>query len=94
MNDFIVSPRCGEVYNLGGGRDNSISILEAFALIEKISGKQMRYEYVDQNRKGDHMCYISNLSKMREHYPEWNITKDLETIFVEIHASWVKRSET
>lgn len=92
MKEFIRNPRCGEVYNLGGGRENSISILEAFHLIEKISAKPMRYEYVDQNRKGDHICYISDLTKMRAHYPRWNITKNLLTTFQEIHASWVRRA--
>ena len=57
MRRFIESPRVGEVYNLGGAA-NSISILEAFQLIESISGKPMRHEYVDQNREGDHICYI------------------------------------
>lgn len=91
MKEFIRNPRRGEVYNLGGGRENSISILEAFSLIEKVSSKPMRYEYVDQNRKGDHICYISDLTKMRAHYPSWNITKDLVTTFQEIYDSWVKR---
>jgi CDP-paratose 2-epimerase len=91
MHIFIQAPRVGEVYNLGGGRDNSVSIFEAFALIEEISGRQMVYEYVDQNRKGDHICYISDLSKMREHYPSWDISRDLKTTFVEIHDAWVKR---
>jgi CDP-paratose 2-epimerase len=93
MNEFITAPRTGEVYNLGGGRDNSISILEAFTLIEKISGKRMRHEYIDQPRKGDHICYISDLSKMRTHYPKWEITKDLRQTFVEIYGSWIERSE-
>jgi CDP-paratose 2-epimerase len=92
MRRFIESPRVGEVYNLGGGRANSISILEAFTLIESISGKPMRYEYVDQNRQGDHICYISNLSKLKRHYPGWDITKDLKTTFAEIHESWIKRT--
>ena len=91
MRRFIESPRQGEVYNLGGGRDNSVSILEAFDLIASISGKKMNYEYVDQNRAGDHICYISNLDKMKAHYPGWGITKDLKTTFVEIHHAWVKR---
>jgi CDP-paratose 2-epimerase len=92
MKEFIRNPRKGEVYNLGGGRENSISILEAFSLIEKISSKPMRYEYLDQNRKGDHICYISDLTKMRAHYPGWNITKDLVTTFQEIYESWVQRA--
>ncbi len=92
MNRFIGAPRTGEVYNLGGGRDNSVSILEAFALIETISGKPMQHEYVDQNRKGDHICYISDLSKMRAHYPGWGITKNLKATFLEIHEAWIKRA--
>ena len=91
MRRFIAAPRQGEVYNLGGGRANSISILEAFELIGSISGKKMNYEYVEQNRSGDHICYISNLEKMKEHYPGWTITKDLKTTFAEIHAAWVRR---
>lgn len=93
MQCFIDAPRKGEVYNLGGGRANSTSILEAFELIASISGKKMSYEYVDQNRQGDHICYISNLGKMREHYPKWDITKDLRTTFEEIHASWIARRQ-
>jgi CDP-paratose 2-epimerase len=88
IETFINNPRKGEVYNIGGGRDNSISILEAFDLIASISGKKMIYEYVDQNRAGDHICYISDLSKMKSHYPSWDITKDLATTFQEIFQSW------
>jgi CDP-paratose 2-epimerase len=88
---FIESPRSGETYNLGGGRANSCSILEAFALAEGVSGKKMIYEYVDQNRVGDHICYISNLAKMRSHYPKWDLTKSLSDIFAEIHRSWATR---
>jgi CDP-paratose 2-epimerase len=85
---FLDAPRIGEVYNIGGGRNNSCSVLEAFALIEKISGKPMNYEYIDKNREGDHMCYISDLSKMKEHYPGWDITKSLDDIFNEIAHAW------
>ncbi len=92
IHEFIKAPRIAEVYNIGGGRDNSISILEAFSLIESISGKKMIYGYSDENRKGDHICYISDLSKMQAHYPSWSITKDLRTTFTEIHESWVQRS--
>lgn len=88
---FLKAPRVAEVYNLGGGRDNSVSILEAFDLITSISGKPMQYVYSDQARSGDHMCYISDLSKMKAHYPEWDITKDLKTTFEEIYQSWEKR---
>jgi CDP-paratose 2-epimerase len=93
MEEFIENPRVAEVYNIGGGRENSISILEAFSMIESISGKKMIYEYVDKNRQGDHMCYISDLSKMKNHYPNWDITKDLKTTFTEIYQSWVERTQ-
>ena len=75
MECFIAAPRQGEVYNNGGGRDNSVSILEAFELIATISGKPMNHEYVDQNRQGDHICYISNLDNMKAHYPSWESRK-------------------
>jgi CDP-paratose 2-epimerase len=91
MNEFIQRPRTAEVYNLGGGRENSVSILEAFDLIANISGRRMIYEYVDRNRTGDHICYISDLTKMRTHYPSWDITKDLITTFKEIYGAWMAR---
>lgn len=93
IDEFLKGPRIAEVYNLGGGRRNSISILEAFSLIESISGKKMISEYVPKNREGDHICYISDLTKMKQHYPNWNISKDLQTIFEEIYAAWEKRSK-
>ena len=70
------------------------SILEAFALIERISGKPMRHEYVEQPRKGDHKCYISNLARMRARFPQWDITRSLPDIFEEIHAAWMTRAVT
>lgn len=91
IHEFIQNPRVGEVYNLGGGRGNSCSILEAFGLIERISGKKMQWEYVDKNREGDHICYISDLAKIKSHFPRWDITKSLADIFNEIHLSWLTR---
>ncbi len=91
IDEFLISPRIAEVYNIGGGRDNSISILEAFDLISSISGKKMKYRYDENNRIGDHICYISDLSKMKKHYPNWEITKDLKTTFIEITEAWEKR---
>jgi CDP-paratose 2-epimerase len=88
---FLSQPRTAQVYNLGGGRENSVSILEAFALIENISGKKMKYSYQDQNRIGDHICYISDLTKIRSHYPQWTITKDLKTTFKEIYEAWMQK---
>jgi CDP-paratose 2-epimerase len=91
IDHFIQSPRAGEVYNLGGGRDNSISILEAFNMIEGISGKKMTFELLEESRKGDHLCYISNLAKIKAHFPVWRITKNLKEIFQEIYDGWRKR---
>lgn len=90
---FIEQPGRGEVFNLGGGRANSISILEAFARIQRISGKPMQFEYVDQPRKGDHMCYISNLARMKTRFPQWEISKNLDDVFVEIHDAWIARAK-
>jgi CDP-paratose 2-epimerase len=84
---FRNNPRPGEVYNLGGGRNNSISILESFDLIEELTGKKVNWVYVDQNRIGDHICYISDLSKLKTHFPEWDITKSITDIFQEIIIS-------
>jgi CDP-paratose 2-epimerase len=91
IHAFYEHPRCGEVYNLGGGRANSVSILEAFEHAAACSGKKMQYEYVDQNRAGDHICYISDLSKMKAHYPGWGITKTLDDVFREIYEATVKK---
>jgi CDP-paratose 2-epimerase len=85
---FCENPRAGEVYNLGGGKANSCSILEAFEMVEQVTGRQQRYTYVDDNRIGDHICYYSDLRKMRRHYPDWNISKTLEVTIEEIVASW------
>ena len=78
IEEFIKTPRIAEVYNIGGGRANSCSIWEAFTLAEKFSGKKQVHQYLDDNRSGDHICYISNLAKMRAHYPAWDITISLE----------------
>ena len=75
---FIKSPRIGEVYNLGGGKDNSCSILEAFKICESFSGNEQKFEYLDDNRIGDHLCYYSDLSKIKNHYPEFKIQNSLE----------------
>lgn len=88
---FIARPGQGEVYNLGGGRGNSCSILEAFEMTESVTGKKMRYEYVDKNREGDHICYLSDLRRIKEHYPGWDITVPLPVIFSEIADAWKKR---
>jgi CDP-paratose 2-epimerase len=92
VDEFIAAPRCGEVYNLGGGRGNSCSILEAFARVEDITGKPMSWEYKDQPRVGDHICYISDLTKLVTHYPKWGITRTLDDIFGEIAEAWEVRT--
>ena len=91
IDEFIKNPRVAEVYNLGGGIDNTVSILEAFDLIESISGNKMIYEYVDDNRAGDHICYYSDLSKIKNHYSNWKITKNLNNIFEEIYLNWEEK---
>jgi CDP-paratose 2-epimerase len=88
---FYEQPTCGAVFNLGGGRANSISILEAFDKIVQLSGIPMRYRYVDQPRQGDHICYISDLSHTRVSLPQWDITKSLDDIFEEIYRAWKER---
>ncbi|MBD0376784.1 MAG: NAD-dependent epimerase/dehydratase family protein [Flavisolibacter sp.] len=93
IEEFIRAPRVAEVYNIGGGKDNSCSILEAFDMVSAISGKPMKYQYVETNRIGDHICYYSDLRKMRTHYPSWNITKPLKTILEEIHEAWINREQ-
>ncbi|HEY8894802.1 MAG TPA: NAD-dependent epimerase/dehydratase family protein [Niastella sp.] len=91
INAFINTPRQAEIYNIGGGRNNSCSIWEAFALTEKYSGKGMFYTYVDENRIGDHICYISDLTKMKAHYPGWNISISLEDTIEQIVAVQTKK---
>jgi CDP-paratose 2-epimerase len=93
MHEFYKAPRIGEVYNLGGGKGNSCSILEAFSMIEELTGRRMKSQYVDQNRAGDHICYYSDLRKMKSHYPDWTITKDLPQIFKEIASAWMVRAK-
>jgi CDP-paratose 2-epimerase len=89
---FVSAPRVAEVYNIGGGRANSCSIWEAFKLVEKFSGKAQVYSYVEENRIGDHICYISDLAKMREHYPSWDITISLEETVRQIFQASTHRT--
>ncbi len=78
---FLESPRSGEVYNLGGGKKNSCSILEAFEICEEFTGKKQKFDYIDENRAGDHICYYSDLSKIHSHYENFEIKHSLsETI--------------
>jgi CDP-paratose 2-epimerase len=91
IHRFVEEPRCAEVYNLGGGKENSCSILEAFDRVGEITGKPQVWTYVDENRIGDHICYYSDLTRMMTHYPGWRITKSLDDIFVEIVEGWMER---
>jgi CDP-paratose 2-epimerase len=91
MLEFSKAPRVAEVYNLGGGKQNACSILEAFAMVQRHTGQAMKWRYVNQNRSGDHICYYSDLRKMKAHYPAWDITRPLDSIFREIVTGWSER---
>ncbi|MFN8250192.1 MAG: NAD-dependent epimerase/dehydratase family protein [Ferruginibacter sp.] len=91
IEEFIKAPRVGEVYNLGGGKQNTCSILEAFAIAESFTGIKMEYVYHDKNREGDHICYYSDLRKIKSHYPGWDITKSLHDTISEIVENWKSR---
>jgi CDP-paratose 2-epimerase len=91
MYEFYHAPRCGEVYNLGGGKENSCSILEAFEHAEAATGKKQVHTYVDQSRAGDHICYYSDLRKMKAHFPRWNLKHSLQYIFSQIASAWQMR---
>ena len=81
---FAERPTPGAVYNLGGGRANSVSVLEAIARFEELLGTQMSTEYVEEARRGDHICYISDLGRLRADYPEWDVTVSLDEIFEQL----------
>lgn len=91
---FADAPRPGEVYNLGGGRDNAASVLECIQLIEEIGGYRLDHAYDERNRIGDHICYMSDLRKLRAHYPNWSITRPLRGIIAEmIEAEEARQGE-
>jgi len=92
IEEFASNPRPGEVYNMGGGRDNSISVLEAIARIGEITGRKLHWQYVEEARKGDHVCYISDLGKFKNHYPKWKITRGLDSILEEMITARSERS--
>lgn len=83
FDEFIQKPRPGEAYNMGGGRSNSVSILESFARIEKMTGKPMKH-VLKPKREGDHQVYITDLKKFQSHY-DWAIAIDLDRIFRDIY---------
>jgi CDP-paratose 2-epimerase len=88
---FAATPRCGEVYNLGGGKANSCSILEAFRVTEAMTERSQVFTYVEDARKGDHICYYSDLRKMRTHFPHWDITISLRETIRQIVEAWRDR---
>jgi len=88
---FYQDPKCGEVYNAGGGRFANCSMKEAVSLCERIVGKKMNISYSDTNRSGDHIWYISDLTKFKQHYPNWNWKYGLEDTLVQIYDSLSKR---
>ncbi len=81
---FAEEPRSGAVYNLGGGRANSVSLLEAVARFEELLGTKMQTEYLDEARRGDHICYISDLTRLRTDYPQWELSVSLDDLFEEL----------
>ncbi len=87
FEEFINAPRAGEVYNLGGGRENAASMMECITMVEEMTGKKLNSTYSETNRIGDHICYISDLTKLKTHYPNWAITRSLPQICKEIIAA-------
>jgi CDP-paratose 2-epimerase len=81
---FAEAPRPAAVYNIGGGRANSVSILEAIARLQELTGRTLDVEYVDEARRGDHICYISDLRRLKADYPGWDITVSLDEIFADL----------
>ena len=88
---FYQHPRSGEVYNAGGGRFSNCSMLEAIELCEKITGRKMNYSYSHQHRTGDHIWYISDVQKFKDHYPGWNYRYDLESTLTQMYQSIMQR---
>lgn len=81
---FAADPRPGEVYNLGGGRPNSASVLESLAMVEERLGRPVRWRYEEEHRRGDHVCYITDLTKIRSHFPRWSVQRSLDAILDEL----------
>lgn len=88
---FFESPRCGEVYNIGGSRFSHCSMREAISMCEEIAGHPLEHSYQDTNRIGDHIWYVSDVSKFQSHYPEWNLTKNVHDILSEIYEANCER---
>jgi CDP-paratose 2-epimerase len=84
FHDFWRAPSKGAVFNMGGGKENSVSVLEAIAMVEHITGKEMKVKYCSDARKGDHKLYITDLRRFKVLYPSWKITKSLKFILEEL----------
>jgi CDP-paratose 2-epimerase len=89
---FYNNPRSGEVYNAGGSRFANCSMLEAIQMCEEITGNKLNYSYSDTNRIGDHIWYISDVSKFKSHYPDWQYKFDIHNTLHEMFLSFSKRS--
>ncbi|MDD5465409.1 MAG: NAD-dependent epimerase/dehydratase family protein [Candidatus Omnitrophica bacterium] len=85
---YFKNPRSGEVYNIGGSRFANVSVLEAIEICEKLTGEQFEYEYIDTNRIGDHIWWISDVSKFKSHYPNWNYKFGIEETIKQIHDNY------
>ena len=84
FDNFIKNPKQGEVYNIGGQKENSASVLEIIQLIHKLSGKKLNYSLSQKNRAGDHICYYSDMTKFKNDYPNWTQQYTLEDIIKQI----------
>jgi CDP-paratose 2-epimerase len=91
FHEFFKRPGSGEVYNMGGGRYSNCSMLEAIQLAEGITGKPFNFKYVDENRRGDHIWWISDLTRFQKHYPDWKPQYDVPQILQEIYDLNVER---
>jgi CDP-paratose 2-epimerase len=89
---FYQNPRQGEVYNAGGGRFSNCSMAEAIALCQEITGKPMNYEYTEANRIGDHIWWISDVSKFKAHYPAWTWQYGINDILSQIHTATIEKN--
>jgi CDP-paratose 2-epimerase len=89
--EFYQAPGSGQIYNIGGGRESNCSMLEAIDFCQQISGKELNYSYKEDNRSGDHIWYISDLSKFKKDYPNWSIVRDVPQILTEIHDKNIEK---
>lgn len=91
---FFQAPRSGEVYNIGGSRHSNCSMLEAISIAERLTGRPMNWSYSEDNRIGDHIWWISDVSRFQSHYPDWVYAYDIERIIAEIYAEQLERGKT